>query len=443
MDPTNQLNGDTGQSMSLQEPEQPTSPIDPLNSNSRSPAETTTQQESVQNPEAALETFIAPTVPPVKTGMSRKKKIILSIIIFLFLMTGTLIGSIYALAYHKIELKSNPELQKKIEFLVMELPFTPKSARYLTYKMITIEKDYSSQSFDMSAAVDTNSGQADVLGLSNFDIAAKGDVDYRDKENLLLSMNLSITKDFNLDFKAKEKFVYFKINKVPSALLALVGLNSDLLSALLNIWVSYDTTPLATEARSLLNESDETSDSLDEEITKEIEEYLDQSILSQMEVTKDMDGEFPVYKMHLTMTPAMIDLLEQKLNEKQKTTSDLYVTNPGTEKQKLSELLKDVTIDIWLDQKSYYTRRVSTSFKITPDSSLTQKLENTNVLGIEDSIVPSLDSTISVAMVFKFSDFGKTVTIETPDAITFDEYAQRFSEVLLEVYTSQSELLQP
>lgn len=377
--------------------------------------------------------------PSHKGSLIKKIAGILAVLILLLVLSSA--GAFYALAYHVVELSSNPELQKKAEFLVMELPFMPKSARYLLYKSVTADKSYTSQSFDMSAAVTTNSQTSSMLGFNNFDIAAKGDADVADKKNPLMNMNLSITKDFNVDLKAKEKFVYFKIKKLPSALLALLGLNIDNLAPLTNVWVSYDTTPLATEARDLLNQNTtEDTKSLQEDLQKELEKYMDEDVMQKIVVTKGKDESAEVYKLHLDATPDIIDSLVKKFEDgRQKNVqTDLYVMDTVTQAKKASDSIKNLTVDIWLDTESYYTRRFAMAFKLTPDSSLSTILKESPVLGESTDALSALNSAMDIAMVMKFSEFGKTVTVDVPsDVMTFEDFSKKISEVMLSMYQTK------
>lgn len=425
------INTGVGQQPSNQEPNPLTRAADAWNAPSLDP------QTPAVIPTTQTETLVPP--PPIKSGMRLRTKIIAIVLILLALLLVLSLSGLYALAYHKVELSQYPEVQKKIEFFVMELPYTPKSVRYLLYKSATAEKNYSSQSFDISAAIETNSPTPQIVGLSNFDFEAKGDVDIKDPKNPLMNMNLSITKDFNLDLKVKDKFLYFKINKLPQGLLALFGLATELTDPLTNIWVSYDTTPLQTDARKLLDEKQDESQVFNTDVSKEIEKYIDKGIMEKIDVSKGDDDGVPVYKMHLDATPEMIDKLDEKLKEKSKETqtNDLYIQDTNTTPRKLSDGLKNLTFDMWVDQTNYYTRRISISFKVTPDSTISENLKESNVLGLQTSPLAGLSSEANVAMVMKFSEFGKTVAVDIPaDVLTFEEYSGKLSELMRSLYTA-------
>lgn len=431
MDPNNPANPNTPD----QVPQPITPPAEPIQTNPWPNAPTPTPEVPhtvlTETPKFGIST---------KRGMSRKAKIVSGLAVFLLLCIGSTIGALYALAYHKIELTKYPEFQRNVEFFVMELPYTPKSARYILYKAATTQRDYSSESFDISAAVNTNSASPAILGLSGFDFAAKGNIDFKDPKNILFNLNLSMTKDFNMDLRGKEKMLYFKVNQVPAGILALVGLNVESLTPLLNTWVSYDTTPLETEARAALDETETEDETWDTDISKKLESYIDDTIREKIEVSKGDDGGIPVYKLHLAATPQMIDSITAKLNAEGSSTRDLYVDTTTTPK-KPSDTIKDMVIDVWVDQENFATRKVSITFNYVPDAGITAGLmEESDVLGITDGIVPGAGSTMNVALVSKFSDFGAPVTVEVPEGtITYEEFATRLSEVMRSLYVQEGE----
>lgn len=405
--------------------------------------------EIIQQPSTAPQSFPnnafvvpsdTPPKEPKKPNKNVMKVVAVIIALILFLMIAS-VAAAYSVAYGKVGI-GNPELQKKIEFFVMELPMTPKSARYLFYKSMMSDAALTSQAFDLSASIKSNSTSPDLLGLSNFDIAAKGDIDIKDQKNLMANMNISITKEFNVDIKTKDKQVYFKINKLPNALLSVLGLNSELLSPLTNTWVTYDATPLNSEARKLLDETSEDTPT-PTDMQKELEKYIDDTLLQSFKVSEGDDNGVAVYKIHGTPSPEAIDKVAEKIEKEANPDSGFYINPNGKPIQKTSDILKNMAIDIWMDKKTYNTRRVAISFRIIPDSSLSQSLSENNVLGVTDSLIPGLGSSMDVAFVMAFSEYGKTVVVDVPtDALSFEEYTARFSTIMRELYSIQMPSLQ-
>lgn len=420
-------------------------PQNNTNTNTDSPSITSMGNESPQHPQISTTPYEAPpsmnpassVLEPVggvpnSAGMGAGKKILLGILGVFVLVILSAVGALYALAYHVIELKSYPELQQKVEFMVMEIPGTPKSARYLFYKAVTSQEMYTSNTFDISAAV-TSTNAVSYLTLGNFDIAITGESDVKDPQNPVFSMNVSLMKDLNFDIKAKDKMVYFKVNKVPSTILASIGVPEEMITPMTNTWVSYDTTPLQTEARTYLEETTSETASLSQgdQVFTELSKYIDESVISSFIVTKGIDGGNDIYKLELNATPEMIDTIVSKIESE-------YAANNGfgssVQSQKASDSLKNLDIEIWLDAKTYYVRRVASSFTINPQSSSDVVGAGAFGLGTPD-LYSLLKSDIRVALVMKFSEFGKEVQVTAPsDAITFEEYMLRLTQAMISMY---------
>jgi hypothetical protein len=107
-------------------------------------------------------------------------------------------------------------------------------------------------------------------------------------------MDASVTKDFNFELRKKDKFLYFKINKLPSFLLAFLGVTPETFSPLLEKWVAYDTTPLDTEARRSIQ--DQEVDPLSQEfIDENFSKYIDEEVLKKMVLTTVSEEGMQMY----------------------------------------------------------------------------------------------------------------------------------------------------
>src|SRR3989344_4304527 len=348
---------------------------------------------------------------------------LLLLIFFILIITG---GATYAVAYEKIKLDKNPELQKKVAYFVMSLPFTPKTPKFLLAKTGMAHQDVTKESFDISLAIDSKDFVSS-LGLSGLDIEAKGNVDYSDPKNVKLVLDTSITKDFNFELRKKDKFLHFKINKLPSALLALLGLKVEEFAPILDKWVSYDTTPLDTEARRSIQ--DEEIDPLSEEYLDEtFEKYIDDEVLSKMRLVEVTEEGREMYKITLDADPALIDHLGQKLEEERKKTGGAYL-DQSSESVKLSDMIKALKWEIYIDKDRYYTRKLIVTADLETD-----KMDYGSIFtGTSGS--PSEKSQAKIAFAAKFDDFGEEVVVHEPEeAITFEEFTNILSEILKQVY---------
>ncbi|MCX7928463.1 MAG: hypothetical protein N2558_02150 [Patescibacteria group bacterium] len=364
---------------------------------------------------------------PTESSKGKSKKLFLGMVIAFLLLAIVVSGGMYALAYNKIKLPQFSEFQKKVEFLVMDLPFIRKSARYLIYKTSFANKSYTSYGFDISLAISPNESTIpNLLGISNFDFSAKGQIDYSDLENIILSTNVSATKELNIDFALKNKLLYFKINKFPLAILALTGLDSESVSTLTNVWVSYDTTTLATNARELLDNSK--SEKGQFQFSEKLIEEIDETIAKEISVTEELDNGIKVYKLKLNPTNETLNKLIIEIEKEFGIQSGQF--------SKISDIIKNASIEIWLDAKNFYTKQISAIFTIKPNkNNQNQQFNISETPSISYDNLIGENTETKVALVIKFFDFGKPVQIEMPEnPITFEQYLAKWSLIVLGRY---------
>ena len=183
----------------------------------------------------------------------KSRGLLLAILLIIFLVLFTAVaGGVYVVAYEKIDI-GNDEVQSSVGNFVMSLPFTPKTSKYILGRMYIAQSEVSKHSFDVSAAFDTNDLLSDI-GLTNFDFATKGKIDYSDRENITFQVEIDLTEGVNVELRKVDSSLYFNIKKVPQTLLSLAGIDANKLSGLLNIWVSHDLSDLESSAREELEE---------------------------------------------------------------------------------------------------------------------------------------------------------------------------------------------
>ena len=171
-----------------------------------SPQTTLNQDPAFESPQVFTSQIQTPQEAMVDSSgiRSRKPLLFLLVLLFLVLILTGLGGLTYAVAYEKIKLEKYPDVQKKVSAFVMELPFMPKTAKFLLAKTALAHQNITKQSFDISVAIDS-ADLTSSLGLSNLDIQAKGAFDYSDPRNVFGNLELSFTKDFNMELKKKDK----------------------------------------------------------------------------------------------------------------------------------------------------------------------------------------------------------------------------------------------
>lgn len=372
--------------------------------------------------------------------------LIIILILVITLLTGV-VGSI-AIAYEKISI-NNSELENKVSKFILSFPFSPKTPKFLIGSITKSHSLITAESFNVSMSAKSDDLAA-KFGLNQFDIEVKGDGDWSDKKNFLSQINFSLTKDLDVDLKTKDNIVYFKINKIPPAVYLYLesysGISKESLEPLLQNWISYDISPLQTNARKLLD--DRSSNDLPQQ--KLIDFYsnvlLDKKILDNIKITNDSSATFKTYKMHFAPDSQTLDYLGKniennlKFDGAGKQSGRIISENPT----KLSDTIKDLAIDIWVDESKYYLRKIETTFKIKPilPSIPTLNTLPSNVLGLathDAGISAGLKSDIAIAIVIEFSNFGKKFDIQAPEnSITVEEFYKLLSEQLNTINSKQS-----
>lgn len=416
-------------------PPQPTMPTYPQTSAEPPTAATTTETMSVI-PSTSPTGTDNPTPPPENTIPPKNHKkggIFFSVFVVILILFLGLGGGLYLVAYDKIDTPLPQATKDTIANFVQSIPFTPKTPQYLVSKSLTAHEMVQSNSFDVSAAVNFSDNE-NLFGLNNFDFEIKGVSDISDPENVQTSFNMSVTKDFNMDFRKKDKTLYFKINKLPSFLFAFAGIDTTKFDPLLNRWVSYDTTPLDTEARKVLEESN--TDNTDTS-SYDYSKIFDKKLLSDVKVTQENLDSHAVYKLSFKPDDATLDYLFQKLEKEVYGTgsTDLYLKNTNSlSPQKASEVIKNVIAEMYIDKATYYTRKITLSFDIV-NTQKTAQATDAPALGDYSSLFSS-SSKASFALVAKLDNFGEPAVIEVPtdNVVTLDEFSQELSSVVSAMY---------
>jgi hypothetical protein len=346
---------------------------------------------------------------------------ILSLIIVLFLLIFTGIGAlIYAIAYDQIQLNNNMVVLPIRKF-VLSLPFTPKPPNFLLQASTLAHSQVSSQSFNMSLAAESNQ-LTSSLGLNKLDMEIKGDIDFNDLKNILMDIEMAVTKDFNIYLRQKGSLLYFKINKLPPSLMTFLDPENKI-GPLLENWISYDTSSLETEARQHLDEFKQIHD---EQITDDFEDFFDEKILNEITTSAEELDNNKAYKLSLVANADLINHIAQKLESGLESNTPKIYDVQLQDQLKASDVIKNLKIDIWIEDQSFYTRKVVISFDIKPDTRSLSKLT--------PGLIPPLNSepeTTSIVIVMEFSNFGKTFNVETPkDSIKFEEFLKQLQLTL-------------
>lgn len=390
----------------------------------------TSQQVSPPPPTPPKTSSVGETSGKLKPKPKLKLLIILVLVVLLFV----LIGVTWAVAYEKVKIDKYPDVQRKVSHIIQSLPFMPKTPKFLIEKSIQAQKQVGKLSYNISAAYDSP-GLMNTLGVgyTKFDIEAKGAVDYTNTLSPIVDLNASITKDFNFEVKLKDNILYFRINKIPTFLLSLAGLSLEQIQPIMNVWASYDTSPLATEARKQIEEEMETEQITTEALEDFYQKYIDEKVLSKMTVSsEELDGH-KVYKVRLDADPELVDHIGKIVEQDSVNTYDTGPQgNYSVQDYKLSDFVKKLVLEIFVDKKQYYIRRfnVLTDFEADEVTS-----DYPNSVGSFNMDLLSGAQKASFSLSANFSDFNKDVSLELPtDFISFDEFTARLTKITGQFY---------
>lgn len=387
------------------------------------------QEQVVQQPtqQVVRPTTIQQPTQPDASGVLEEKpkrskvKLFGFLLIIFFLIIFVASGALaYAVAYEKIKLTKYPEVQTTVANYVISLPFMPKTAKFLLLRSILTHQNATKQSFDVSLALDSSS-LADILGINRFDTEAKGAIDYSNPENTIFQLEASLTKDFNIELRKKDPILYFKINKLPVALLSIIGFDAELAEPILEQWVAYDTTPPDTQARRELQ--DKEIEPLSKEFVEEINKrYFDDYILSKMQISQITENGVDYYKLSLNSDSDLIDYIGNKIEEDSKSNGAYTGLN---EQYKLSDMIKKVSWEIYIAKNTYYTHKL----KVTSTLEFDQGFYGSALLGTSTDLTEN--SQANFALIIKFDDFGKEVIVDTPqNPITYEEFLSNYLDIV-------------
>lgn len=383
------------------------------------------QQSVSAQPQESLG-YVQAQESPRENGFFRTKwKIILGLflVIFLLFITATVL-----FAYDKLPIK-NQELQDKIANVLMSIPFMPKTPRYVLEKSSEAHLKITKFSFDASIAADSNSFSS-LTGSDKFDAQVKGKIDYSDINKPLAKFNVQLTKEFGLDILTKDQVGYFRINKIPGVLSAMMigfGISEDIQNMVVGKWVMKDVKPLDTEARAILEKNAGEESIVQKQFENYLKAFANRDILSRLTMKEEKNDGLNEYHINFSPDDKTVDMFWEEFvkEELQKTTTSEKLPSD----YKISDNIKNIAIDMWIDKKTYLIQKSTLSFNIESSSS-SSTIDNP--IGM---IAPT--QAISVAIGVKFSDFDKAFTVEVPkNAVDLDDLMKDvMSQYMLEVAT--------
>jgi hypothetical protein len=375
-------------------------------------------QVTVVTASAPASDFSDPAARPAKSP--KLLGLVLAVVIFL------LVGSFalaYAVAAEKIA-APNEQIQRTISAAVFSIPFIPKTPGYIVDSFVTNSKPETKSTFDLSIAASSNDFQA-MVGGSNFDIRVSGYSDFSDIKNPLADVKVEISNLFDGQLRKTSDKVYFKIGKIPAFVyMFMSGMTPEIVEPLFADWISSDVTTLNTDARALLNTTTPAQSPIDEATIKVFKDIFSKDVRPYLKLSQDnLDGE-KVYKLDFTPTPAQLDTLIDHIANEARKMSGNTTESDVLEKTKPSDVLKNVSFSAWIDGKNHLR-------KVTANGTIENQVTSSSGSMINPGM-PSVSSPVTLAIVVKQSDFGKTIPVVAPEtSITTEEFFARISAAVM------------
>jgi hypothetical protein len=375
-------------------------------------------------PVAAIPADVPPTPPARKSnGMLFA---LIGVAVFLILLFSA-VGALVLAAYGKIQLPDK-KLQEMIAFKVQDIPFMPKTPKYVLLKSGLVHQGIGSANTKISLSAKSDEF-TQIPGIGDtLEFLMEGPVDYTDTENPKASLNLKLTRELDLDFKFLDKKAYFKLNKLPAAIYPLMGLTTSNFESnpFLNRWVYQDMSTMETDASEMLDNRTE-SETVDE-VTENKLILLGEKLSKKMTLTEETKDGVGYYKVSMILTqedlhelePDIVELLELE-------KSGLYETSYQSSNSIIS-MLDNLEVNVWVEKGTFYMRRFDSAVDIY-ESAMDGYSQ---VLGISTIANESTtDKVISIAMSASLDELGGTFAEDftiPSQSITFEQYMLDISE---------------
>jgi len=379
------------------------------------PAETVAEAKAWYGMEMAAET----TVKPIKPAKKMKWIFwIIGLLILIGLLGGGGFGTLYMVGTQKLTLP-NQNLQTAAEKMALSIPGVPKNPKVIYEMGKEALKKVSKASFEMSLSGQLQASEIEsLLGSKTLDAQIKGYSDMSDSLNPKFSMNLIFGKEVDVDIRKPDKVMYVKVNKLPVALYAILGIDPIKLKPLWDNWIGVDTSSPDTSARKKLDEELKNKNSQPEatQLTEDLmNKIMTEDIFPSLVTTEDKHDGVETYKIVFDAKPEQINKIVREIAGNDTKMS----VNPA-------DILKSLKVTVWVEKKDMLVLETGISGSVEMDknsSPLTSPL--TPVLGLT-----SEKQKIDFAIVMKLNDFGKDMAIQKPDKyLSPEEFLSEFMKL--------------
>ena len=366
-----------------------------------------------QKTEVALtEEDLAKHRKETKSDSKKNKVVAISVIAFLLVITGIVTTSIL-IAYEKMSFPDSL-IKESITYSIVNLPFMPKTPKYVVQKSLIENPKIKSGNMDLSLALSGDS-VTNLVDINSFDLNIKGPFDYTDLNNPLFDLDIT-SQDLDITLLSANEKLYLKMSEIPALVFSTIGTDESVFENIQNNWYYYDYSGLDTDAR---QELDEMQSQLDLENQQEMTEYYNEILAPNLSMEKETIDDIKTYKMHLDVTPKFMQDTYIFFSD------DLADDYPISEED-FSEYFETFTIDIWVTEKEYYLYKVVGKIAINVPSYenlVFDSLILNPTPSIEDQIqvLGAFDSRFDLVMSIKITNHNQPIIIEEPeDAMDID-----------------------
>lgn len=390
-------------------------------------------QEEVTSP---VENINEPGVTPAEVGLL-KKPIFWILVLITFLVAVLSIGvvGVFAVAYQGLSFR-NKAMDNFATGLVMNLPFVPKTPRYV---LSVVAKNFQSVSkIAIDATLSYEAEKAEIaLGENKFVAEVGGFIDYSDNLKPKFQITSSVNKELVFQVrKPDESQIYFKLDKVPESWAkTFLGSTNDL-SGVIPYWVNYDLTPFLIDSGGKNQWSEASKD-----IRRRMFVFDDPRVRSAITISEVTEEGRRIYRLVFKPDDNLADYFFDKLGD----------IKTGSLKQ--SKTIKNFQISVSVDRERLLISRITVSSEyLTPSKSflmnqylniITQENGQASASGGWEQTIKASQSGEPIRLAgsnadttktfikldLRFKDFNKSVPIEVPkNAISFEEYWKKIVE---------------
>jgi hypothetical protein len=320
--------------------------------------------------------------------------------------------------------------------IVLLLPFLPKTTEQIIAASILAHQKVSSAHTKASFATSSQS-LAGIIGNQNFDLLLEGDVDATTPTNPRVNLHLAVSNIIDANIINLDKKIYYRINSIPQGILGIIsgylGKELDDVSVLLNQWVEVEKNELKTEARDLLNQdlSQNSASPFDQAYADMLNRlYLD-VIQPKIISTSEVKNGVPVHHLNLVLSGQTLDDVVKRLSENTSQGAMLY--RYDTQDIQASDVVKHITIDLYIDQGTYFLNTLN----------ITSAIDNSPLLDKTDLSNPYANSflnreTYQLVFSLGLSAVGESIVINPPtNTISSEEYLKKATALFVNAPQSQ------